>query len=111
MKIFFYAFVILMLAGNCFGLYQLLGAKQEIISKFPKLNEKNFILLQVLPAINIIALFGLLFFKSWAPWLVIGGASAVILADIYFSINYHLFLAIPSFLILLFFIIKYKNHF
>jgi uncharacterized membrane protein (DUF2068 family) len=104
-------FIFLMLAGNCFGLYQLFTAKQEFISKFPKLNNQNYFILLVLPVINIIALAGMWFLKNWSPYLVIIGGVAVIAADIYFGIHYHLYLAIPSTLILLFFIIIYWNHF
>lgn len=104
-------FIFLMLAGNCFGLYQLLTGKQEFVAKFPKLNDKNYFILQILPLINIVALAGMWLLKSWSPWLAITGAVAVIVADIYFGIRYHLYLAIPSTLILLFFVIKYRNHF
>jgi hypothetical protein len=51
------------------------------------------------------------FLKSWSPYLAIIGAIAVIAADIYFGIRYHLYLAVPATLILLFFITRYWNHF
>jgi uncharacterized membrane protein (DUF2068 family) len=111
MFIVYSIFIILMLLGNCFGLYQLFTGKQEMLSKFSKLNDANYFILLVLPVINIIALAGMWFLKSWSPYLAIIGALAVIAADIYFGIKYHLYLAIPSSFILLFFIIMYWNHF
>lgn len=112
MKLLIYSiFIFLMLAGNCFGLYQLFTSKQDFLARFPRLNSTNYIILQILPVINIIALAGLWFLKSWSPWLAIAGALAVIAADIYFGTWYHLYLAIPSTIILLFFIIKFRNHF
>jgi hypothetical protein len=61
----------------------------------------------MLPVINIVALTGMWFLKNGSPWLAIAGAVAVIVADIYFGIWYHLWLAVPVTLILLFFIIRY----
>jgi len=100
-----------MLTGNCFGLYQLITGKQEFMVRFPKLNENNYFVLQLLPAINIIALAGMYYFKTWSPWLAIAGALLVIAVDLYFQVWYHLWLAILSTVILLFFIIKYWGQF
>lgn len=112
MRLLIYSiFILLMLAGNCFGLYQLLTGKQEMLSKYSKLNNSNYIILIILPVINIVALAGMWFLKSWAPYLALAGALAVIIADIYFSIHYHLYVAIPAGIILLFFVIRYWNHF
>jgi hypothetical protein len=89
-----------MLAGNCFALYKLFTNKPEFFAKTPALTETGFILLRIIPFLNITALVGLWFFQSWAVYL-----------DIYFGIFYHLCAAVPSTLILLFFIIKYWNQF
>lgn len=104
-------FLILMLAGNSFALYKLFTDKQEFLTKFPKLTEAAFNVFRFLPVINIIALAGMLFLKSWAAYLAIGCGIAVIAFDLYFGIYYHLYVAVPSTLILLFFVIKYWNHF
>ena len=104
-------FIFLMLAGNCFGLYQLVSGKQEMLTKYPKLTEQNYFILLMLPVINIVALTAMWFLKSWSPYLAIAGAVLVIIADIYFGIRYHLYVAVPSFLLLIFFIIRYWNHF
>jgi len=104
-------FVFLMFAGNCFGIYQLITGKEEMLAKHSGLTNANYLILLALPVINIIALAGMWFLKSWSPYLAIFGSAAVIVADIYFGIKYHLYLAIPSTLILLFFIIRYWNHF
>jgi uncharacterized membrane protein (DUF2068 family) len=64
-----------------------------------------------LPVINIIALAGMWFFKSWAAYSAIACSISIIVFDIYFGIWYHLYVAVPSTLILLFFIVKYWNHF
>lgn len=112
MKLSIYSlFILLMLAGNCFGLYQLITGKQEFLAKFPRLNGNNYLILQLLPVINIIALSGMWYFKTWSPWLAIAGALLVIAVDLYFQVWYHLWLAVPSTAILVFFIIKYWNHF
>ena len=111
MKIVFYIFISLMLLGNCFALYQLIVSREAFLSKFPALTDKTFMVMQFLPVVNIVAMIGLLFFKSWATWLAIIGAVAVIAADVYFNINYHLYVAVPSALLLLFFIVRYWNEF
>jgi hypothetical protein len=64
-----------------------------------------------LPAINIIALAGLWLLKPRAANLAIACGLAVIIFDIYFGIYYHLYVAVPSTFILLFFISKYRNNF
>lgn len=104
-------FLVLMLLGNCFALYKLFTDKQEFFTKFPKLTETTFNIFRFLPIVNIIALAGMWFFKPWAAYLAIACGIAVIAFDLYYGIYYHLYVAIPSTVILLFFIIKYWNHF
>lgn len=112
MKFPLYAiFLLLMLLGNCFALYKLFTDKQEFLTKFPKLTETAFNIFRFLPVINIIALVGMWFLKSWAVYLALACGVAVIVFDLYFGIYYHLYVAVPFTLILLFFIIKYRNHF
>jgi uncharacterized membrane protein (DUF2068 family) len=94
-----------------FALYNLFTNKQEFFIKSPALTETGFILLRIIPFLNIAALAGLWFFQSWAAYLAIACGVVVITLDIYFGIYYHLYAAIPSSLILLFFIFKYWNHF
>lgn len=100
-----------MLAGNLFGLYNFITAKVALLEKFPSITEKNYWLFPFLSVLNITALFGMLYFKSWSPWLAMLGAIAVIAIDFYFDIHYHLFLAVPSSIILLYLIYYFSNHF
>jgi uncharacterized membrane protein (DUF2068 family) len=100
-----------MLVGNCFALYKLFTARQDFFNRSPALTETGFVLLKILPFLNIISLAGLWFFKSWAIYLAISCGVAVIVLDIYFGIYYHLYAAIPSTLLLLFFIVRYWNYF
>jgi hypothetical protein len=104
-------FLLLMLLGNCFALYKLFTDKQEFLTKFPKLTETAFHIFRFLPLINIIALAGLWFLKPWAAYLAIGCGILIIAFDLYFGIYYQLYVAVPSILILLFFIMKYWNEF
>jgi len=104
-------FLLLMLLGNSFALYKLFTEKQEFLAKFPKLTETAFNVFRFLPVINIIALAGMWFLQSWAAYLAIACGVAVIAFDLYFGIYYHLYVAVPSTLILLFFAIRYWNHF
>jgi uncharacterized membrane protein (DUF2068 family) len=64
-----------------------------------------------LPIINIIAIAGIWFLKSWGAYLALTCGAAVIILDLYYGIHYHLYVAIPSAIILLFFSIKYWNEF
>jgi len=107
----YYIFISLMLLGNCFGLYQSFTARPELITKMPLLNDKNYFLVQVIPAFNIIALTGMLFLKSWSRYMTIAGAIAVIIFDIYFGVKYHMRLALFFSLVLLYFMVKYRDHF
>lgn len=107
----YFIYLLIMLLGNCFALYKMFTARQEFFDQFPKLTETAFNIFRFLPIINIIALAGMWFFKSWGAYLAIACGIAVIVFDIYFGIRYHLYVAIPSTLILLFFIIKYWNEF
>ncbi len=100
-----------MLAGNCFALYKLFSDKQEFFTKSPALTETGFVVLRIIPFLNIISLAGLWFFQAWAVYLATACGIAVIALDIFFGIYYHLYAAVPSTLILLFFIIKYWNQF
>lgn len=104
-------FIFLMIVGNCTGIYQLLTGKQEFMNKYPRITDTTFWFILCIPVINIIGLAGLWFLKSWAPYLAIFGAFLTIAADIYFGVYYHLYASVPATLILLFFIIKYWNHF
>lgn len=104
-------FILLMLLGNGFAVYKMFTAKQEFFDQFPNLTETAFKIFRLVPVINIIALAGMLLMRPWAVYLVIACGIAVIAFDIYFGIWYHLYVAIPSSLILLFFIIKYWNEF
>lgn len=112
MKTYIYpAFLLLMLLGNCFALYKLFTDKQEFFARFPKLTETAFNIFRFLPLINIIALAGIWFFKPWAAYLAIACGLAIIVFDICFGIYYHLYAAVPSTLILLFFIVRHWNEF
>lgn len=104
-------FLLLMLLGNCFALYRMFTVKQEFFDQFPKLTETAFSIFRLLPIINLIALAGMWWMKSWAAYLIIACSIAVIAFDIFFGIWYHLYVAIPSTFILLLFIIKYWNGF
>lgn len=107
----FAIFMVLMFLGNGFALYKLFTDKQEFLTQFPKLTETAFNIFRFLPLINIIALAGMWFLNTWAAYLAVACGIAVIAFDIYFGIWYHLYVAIPSTLLLLFFIIKYWNEF
>lgn len=107
----FTIFLFLMFLGNCFALFKMFTTKHEFLDQFPRLTENAFDVFRLLPVINIIALAGIWFLQSWAAYLAIACGIAVITFDIYFGIWYHLYVAIPSTLILLFFIIKYWNEF
>lgn len=107
----FAIFLLLMLLGNVFALYKLFTDKQEFLIKFPKLTESAFNIFRFLPVINIIALAGLWFLKPWGAFLFIVCGIIVIVFDWYFGIYYHLYVAMPSTVLLLFFIIKHWNEF
>lgn len=109
--VIFSVFILLMATGNCLAAYKLFTAKQEFMEKFPKLTDPAYAIFRLLPFVNLVALAGLWFFQSWAAYLAVACALVVIAFDIYFSITYHLYVAIPSFVLLLLFIIKYWNHF
>lgn len=104
-------FLLLLLTGNCFALYKLFTDKQAFLSQFPRLTENVFNLFRFFPVINIMALAGMWFLKPWGAYLAITCGIIVIVFDIYFGIYYHLYVAIPSTLILLFFIVRYWNEF
>lgn len=104
-------FLLLMLLGNSFALYKMITSKQEFLTQFPKLTNQAFNIFRLLPVINIISLAGLWFLKSWGAYLAVACGLTVIVFDLYFGVYYHLYVAIPSTLILLFFVIKYWNEF
>ncbi len=85
--------------------------KEEFLARSPRLSITAFHLFRFLPLINIVALAGLWFFRAWGPLLSIACGLTVIGIDIRFGITYHLYAAVPSLLILLFFIIKFWNYF
>ena len=111
MKWFYYIFLSFMLIGNCYGFVQLLINKTSFIEKFPAVNLKNIWLLQLLPLLNMAGITGLMLFKPWSPYVVLLGALLVIAADIYFEITYHLYVAVPSTIILAILIFLFKNHY
>lgn len=101
----------MLLLGNCFGAYGLIFNRAELLAKLPKVTEIGANILSVIPFVNIIGLIGLLSWQGWAAYLVIVCGILVIAADVYFGITYHLFLAIPSTLLIAFFIYKFWTNF
>lgn len=104
-------FILLMVAGNCAGLYKLFTDKQVMLEQFPRLTESAYAVFRLLPVLNLIALAGLWYFRYWGAGLAVAGGLLIIGFDIYYGIRYHLYAAIPSMLLLLFFIFLYRNHF
>jgi len=104
-------FLVLLLLGNCFALYKMFTARQEFLTQFPGLTETAYTIMRILPVVNILALAGMWFLQPWAACLAITCGIIVIAIDVYFGIYYHLYVAIHSTLILLFFIILYWNEF
>jgi uncharacterized membrane protein (DUF2068 family) len=104
-------FLLLMLLGNCFALFKMFSARQAFLTQFPKLTGTAFNIFRFLPLINCIAIAGMWWLKPWGAYLALTGGIAIIFFDIYHGIYYHLYVAVPSFLILLFFIIRYWKHF
>lgn len=100
----YYLFISLMLVGNCFAAFKLLTAKEAFLTQFPKLTENGLNWLRAIPLITIGVLIGMLFWQKWAGWAAIALSLVVIGMDIYFGMRYHLAVAIPSFLLLLFFV-------
>ncbi|HPG11927.1 MAG TPA: hypothetical protein PLU37_10375 [Chitinophagaceae bacterium] len=107
----FPAFILLLLLGNCFGAYKLFTAKEDFLSKFPKLTEEAYGLIRYLPLVNIIALAGVLFWQKWGVYLAVACAILIIVCDILFGIYYHLFIAVPSTIFLIYLIARYWNFF
>lgn len=106
----FSIFLLLLLVGNLFAVYKLFTARRDFFAKSPRLTETGLIILRIIPFLNIAALTGLWLLKSWAAYLAIACGVVVIVLDIYFGIYYHLYAAVPSTLLLLFFIVRYWNH-
>ncbi len=102
-------YILLMLVGNIFGLYKLWTGKQELFAKFPFLTEAGYNLFKWLPVVTIFALVAMWFLKRWGVYLAIVCGIAVIMADTYFGIHYHLYVAIPSLLILILLFFKYRQ--
>lgn len=107
----FTIFLLLMMAGNVFAAVKLITSKQTFFEQSPRLTETGFTILQIIPFVNLAALAGLWFYQSWAAWLAIAAGLAIIVLDIRFGIWYHLYVAVPSLGILLYFIIRYWNQF
>lgn len=104
-------FILLMLLGNCFALYKLFTDKQAFLAKFPGITGSGFAVFRFLPLINIIALIGMWYLTYWGACLAVACGITVIALDLYFGITYHLYVAVPSAVLLLFFVIKYWNDF
>jgi hypothetical protein len=107
MKLILQIVATLLLIGNLFGAFTLHFRNAVFLQKF-NIPANAIFWFKWLPLINTIGLVGLLFLKKWAiPILVLGGI-CTILVDLIFKINYHLPIAIFSFLVLL--ILIYKNY-
>lgn len=104
-------FLLLLLAGNAFALYKMITGREELITKYPRLTNNGFNAFRILPVINIIALIGIWYLEPWGAYLAIACGVITIACDLYFGIYYHLYVAIPFTLILLFFVLKYWNEF
>jgi hypothetical protein len=109
--IVFRIFLLLMMAGNSFWFYRLLTGGDELMHEFPRVEAHHMKVLLLLPLLNLAGLAGMWFFRSWGPWVALFGASWTILADLYFAIHYHLYLALPALFLLLFFWFACRHRF
>lgn len=103
--------LLVLIAGNTAGAYRLFTERAAFLDQFPKLSETSYQYFRFLPLVNIIGLLGMWFWRRWGAWLAVAGGIVVIGCDIWLGIWYHLSVAIPSLLILLFFIIRYAKQF
>ncbi len=111
MQIALRIFIILMLIGNVVGLTYLSFFRDEFLFNYPKFNNATLSLFSFLPFLSLPALIGLWFRETWAVNLIAACSILVIVADIYFNIWNHLYIAVPSSLILAFLVYKNWNSF
>jgi hypothetical protein len=104
-------FIVLMLTGNVVGLADLSFFRDEFLFNYPKFNNATLSLFSFLPLLGLPALIGLWFWQKWAVNLTAACCVLVIVADIYFNIWNHLYVAVPSSLILAFLVYKNWNYF
>lgn len=100
-----------MLLGNGFAAYKLFTDRPAFLQQFPRLTDRGLDLFRWLPLVNIVALVGMGFFRTWGAWLAVAGGLAVIGFDLYYRIHYHLYVAIISFILLLTFLFLYWKEF
>jgi hypothetical protein len=103
--------IVLMLAGSIFGLTYLSFFRDEFLFTYPNFNNPTLSLFSFLPLLSLPALIGLWFWQKWAVNLVTVCTILVIVADIYFNIWIHLYVAVPSSLILAFLVYKNWSYF
>ncbi len=101
----------LLLLGNGFAAYKLFTAPQEITASNPKVTAVALQLLQWLPVVNIAAIAGMFFRQKWAAILVLLLGVFVLYLDIRYQIRHHIYVALPSLLIMAYFIRRYWGWF
>jgi uncharacterized membrane protein YqjE len=104
-------FIVLLLIGSVFGLVNLTFFRDNFLFKYPNFDNPTLSLFSFLPLLSLPALIGLWFWQKWAVNLIAACSVLVIVADIYFNIWSHLYIAIPSSLILAFLVYKNWNNF
>jgi hypothetical protein len=104
-------FIVLTLIENVIGLTYLSFFRDEFLFKYPNFNNATLSLFSFLPLFSFPALIGLWFWQKWAVNLIAVCTILVIAADIYFNIRTHLYVAVPSSLILAFLVYKNWSYF
>jgi uncharacterized membrane protein YqjE len=103
--------IVLLLIGSVFGLTTLSFFRDELLFNYPNFNNPTLSLFSFLPLLSLPALIGLWFWEKWAVNLIAICSVLVIVADIYFNIWTHLYIAVPSSLILAFLVYKNWSYF
>jgi hypothetical protein len=101
----------LLVLGNGFGAWKLFTDKASFFSTIPRLTRNSYILLCILPLLNLLALGGIWYWQKWGVYLAALTSLFVIGLDIYLGIKYHLPVAVISTVLLATAVIYYWKNF
>ena len=103
--------IVLLILSNSFGAYKLAIDSEKFIAVYPSFSVTQIKALVIIPIVTIISLVAMWFGKSWTIVITIIMFAIVIFLDVYFNVWYHALLASVSFILLMYFCWKSKNHF
>ena len=84
------------LLGNVFGFVKLMSNPQDFMTQYPRITPFMLDGLKLIQVLNVLSIVGMWMGKKWGVWLAIALSVAVLGADLYVPLYYHIVVVLIS---------------